>query len=56
MLEFRHILDNKKNEIYTAIYLDDLLLVDWTKNGIIEINSKHPEVIIAKHVNHIFEK
>lgn len=50
MLEIHHSFDKDKKEIYTAIYLDDHLLIDWTPR-FTEINSKHPQVIEAVHKN-----
>lgn len=51
MITIRHYFKNDK-EIYTAIYLDDILLVDWTNtNSVTEINELHPAIKEAEHVN-----
>lgn len=50
MLEIHHALNKDKKEIYTAIYLDDELLIDWTPR-FTEINSNHPQVIEAVNKN-----
>ena len=49
MIEIRHYFKDNK-EVYTAIYLDDLLLVDWTPK-ITEINELHPAIKEAVHKN-----
>lgn len=49
MIEIKHYWKNDK-EVYTAIYLDDVLLVDWTPH-ITEINEIHPAIKEAYHTN-----
>lgn len=49
-IEIHHCFNKEKKEIYTSIYLDGELLIDWTPR-FTEINSKHKNVIEAVHRN-----